>query len=97
MGLPLPLRKNVNLDCENLGLPLPDPPLRVHLLQLGRHLVGTGILKDYRVAASVDRTLGVERMERHYRTWIEALGGWDGGSGDGGGGVEGSPCSEEGG
>ena len=43
------------------------------------------------------KKFGVVRMERHCRTWIEALGGWDGGSGDGGGGVVGSPCSEGGG
>ena len=47
----------------------------------------------------MNRTLGVVRMERHYRTWIEALEGWDGGS-DGGGGADGGVgcrCSEEGG
>ena len=62
-------------------------------------MVGTSgcSLKKFGVPASLNQTSGVVRMERHCRTWIDALGGWDGGSGDGGGGVVGSPCSEGGG
>ena len=62
-------------------------------------MVGTAgcSLKKFGVPASLNQTLGVVRMERHYRTWTEALEGWDGGSGGDGGGGVGSRCSEEGG